>query len=33
MVDERRLGAWDYVHCPPGVTHVFVGAGTVRASS
>ena len=25
--EERRLGAWDYVHCPAGVTHVFVGAG------
>ena len=25
--EERRLGAWDYVHCPPGVSHIFVGAG------
>jgi uncharacterized cupin superfamily protein len=25
--EERPLKAWDYVHCPPGVTHVFVGAG------
>jgi uncharacterized cupin superfamily protein len=25
--EERRLKAWDYVHCPPNVTHVFVGAG------
>ena len=25
--EERKLGAWDFVHCPPGVTHVFVGAG------
>ncbi len=25
--EERRLKAWDFVHCPPGVTHVFVGAG------
>jgi len=25
--EEKRLEAWDYVHCPPGVTHVFVGAG------
>jgi uncharacterized cupin superfamily protein len=25
--DERRLGPWDFVHCPPGVPHVFVGAG------
>jgi len=25
--EERRLGPWDYVHCPPGVSHIFVGAG------
>jgi uncharacterized cupin superfamily protein len=24
---ERRLRAWDFVHCPPGTEHVFVGAG------
>jgi uncharacterized cupin superfamily protein len=24
---ERRLRAWDFAHCPPGVPHVFVGAG------
>src|SRR5262249_46088564 len=24
---ERRLGAWDFVHCPPNTRHVFVGAG------
>jgi uncharacterized cupin superfamily protein len=24
---ERRLRAWDFVHCPPGTRHVFVGAG------
>lgn len=24
---ERRLRAWDSVHCPPGTEHVFVGAG------
>ena len=24
---ERRLQAWDFVHCPPGTDHVFVGAG------
>jgi uncharacterized cupin superfamily protein len=24
---ERRLKAWDFVHCPPGTRHVFVGAG------
>lgn len=25
--EEHRLRAWDFVHCPPGVSHVFVGAG------
>ena len=24
---ERALETWDFVHCPPGVSHVFVGAG------
>jgi len=24
---ERRLVAWDFVHCPPGTSHGFVGAG------
>ena len=24
---ERRLNAWDFVHCPPWTEHVFVGAG------
>jgi uncharacterized cupin superfamily protein len=24
---ERRLEAWDFVHCPPGTEHVFVAAG------
>ncbi len=24
---ERPLRAWDFFHCPPGVEHVFVGAG------
>lgn len=24
---ERSLRAWDYVHCPAGTTHVFVGTG------
>jgi uncharacterized cupin superfamily protein len=24
---ERRLRAWDFVHCPPGTRHIFVGAG------
>jgi uncharacterized cupin superfamily protein len=23
----RRLGAWDFLHCPAGTPHVFVGAG------
>jgi uncharacterized cupin superfamily protein len=25
--EERPLKAWDFVHCPAGVEHVFVGAG------
>jgi uncharacterized cupin superfamily protein len=25
--EERPLRAWDFVHCPPGTDHVFVGAG------
>jgi uncharacterized cupin superfamily protein len=25
---ERRLRAWDFVHCPPWTEHVFVGAGS-----
>jgi uncharacterized cupin superfamily protein len=24
---ERPLQAWDFVHCPPGTEHIFVGAG------
>ena len=24
---ERPLRRWDFVHCPPGTRHVFVGAG------
>ncbi len=24
---QRRLRAWDFVHCPAGTDHVFVGAG------
>ena len=24
---ERRLRQWDFLHCPAGVEHVFVGAG------
>jgi len=23
--EERRLQAWDFVHCPPGTRHTFVG--------
>ncbi len=23
---ERRLKPWDFVHCPPGTDHIFVGA-------
>jgi uncharacterized cupin superfamily protein len=26
--EERALRAWDFVHCPPGTEHIFVGAGT-----
>jgi uncharacterized cupin superfamily protein len=26
--EERRLQAWDFVHCPGGTAHVFVGAGS-----
>jgi uncharacterized cupin superfamily protein len=25
--EERSLRAWDFVHCPPGTEHVFIGAG------
>jgi uncharacterized cupin superfamily protein len=25
--EERPLTAWDFVHCPAGTEHVFVGAG------
>jgi quercetin dioxygenase-like cupin family protein len=25
--EERRLKAWDFVHCPPWTRHAFVGAG------
>jgi len=24
---ERRLRAWDFVHCPPDSEHIFIGAG------
>jgi uncharacterized cupin superfamily protein len=26
--EERALRAWDFVHCPPGTEHAFVGAGS-----
>jgi uncharacterized cupin superfamily protein len=25
--EERLLGAWDFVHCPPNTEHIFVGVG------
>jgi uncharacterized cupin superfamily protein len=25
--EERTLKPWDFVHCPPGTPHVFVGGG------
>jgi len=25
--EERPLRAWDFVHCPPGTAHAFVGSG------
>lgn len=25
---ERRMGPWDYLHCPPGTAHITIGAGT-----
>ncbi|MDP9346052.1 MAG: cupin domain-containing protein [Actinomycetota bacterium] len=24
---ERRMGPWDYLHCPPGTGHITIGAG------
>jgi uncharacterized cupin superfamily protein len=27
--EERRLGQWDFVHCPAGTKHIIVGAGDV----
>jgi uncharacterized cupin superfamily protein len=26
--EERRLKAWDFVHCPAGTEHIFIGAGS-----
>jgi uncharacterized cupin superfamily protein len=25
--EERPLRTWDYVHCPPGTAHTFIGSG------
>ena len=25
--EKRRMGPWDYFHCPPGTAHITVGAG------
>jgi uncharacterized cupin superfamily protein len=25
--EERRVGQWDFIHCPPGTRHAFVGTG------
>jgi uncharacterized cupin superfamily protein len=25
--EERHLKRWDFLHCPPGTEHIFVGAG------
>ena len=25
--DKRELRAWDFVHCPAGTNHIFIGAG------
>src|SRR5512133_3617241 len=25
--EERRMGPWDYLHCPPGTCHITIGAG------
>jgi mannose-6-phosphate isomerase-like protein (cupin superfamily) len=27
--EERPLRQWDFIHCPPGSRHTFVGAGNV----
>ena len=26
--EERTLRQWDFLHCPPGTEHIFVGAGS-----
>lgn len=25
--EERRMGPWDYLHCPPATAHITIGAG------
>ena len=25
--EERRMGPWDHLHCPPGTAHILIGAG------
>lgn len=30
--EERPLRRWDFVHCPPGTNHIFVGAGDAPCS-
>ena len=25
--EERRMGPWDYLHCPPETAHITIGAG------
>jgi uncharacterized cupin superfamily protein len=29
---ERRMGPWDYLHCPPGTAHITIGAGEQGAA-
>jgi uncharacterized cupin superfamily protein len=29
--EERTVGAWDFVHCPPGTAHTIVAAGSEPA--
>ena len=29
--EERRLGAWDFFHCPSGTDHIIVGTGNSPA--
>jgi uncharacterized cupin superfamily protein len=26
--EERTIGQWDFIHCPPGTNHAIIGAGT-----